>query len=170
VINARSMRHAGLGVLFVLGAAWGCGRPTAAAGDHAPSISVPPASAALAPGTAVVDDPNYSATLLLAGPCRHAQPCTLHAEIVAKGEYHINDQYPYKWKASEAPGQGVTYPKPLVGREDGTFEHMRAVLRVPFVAAAPGPVKVGGVLSLSVCSAANCLMYKQALELTVKVE
>jgi hypothetical protein len=164
------MRHVGLGVLFVLGAASGCGRPTAPAGDHAPSISVPAASAAPAPGTAVVDDPNYTAKLLLAGPCRHAQPCTLDAEIVAKGEYHINDQYPYKFRASEDPARGVTYPKPLVGRDDGTFEHMRAVLRLPFVAATSGPVKVGGVLSLSVCSATNCLMYKQALELTVKVE
>jgi hypothetical protein len=57
-----------------------------------------------------------------------------------------------------------------VGRSDGVFEEKKAVLAVPFVADGPGERTVGGTLSLSVCSQANCLMDKPALEATVKVE
>jgi hypothetical protein len=48
-------------------------------------------------------------------------------------------------------------------------EH-KVTLKVPFVPASAGDKKVAGTLSLSVCSAANCLMDKQQLDLTVKVE
>ena len=46
----------------------------------------------------------------------------------------------------------------------------KVVLKVPFIAESVGDKKVAGTLSLSVCSAANCLMDKQPLEVTVKVE
>jgi hypothetical protein len=134
------------------------------------SASVAESATIARPGVAVIDDPNYTARLWSPVPCQHAQTCTVHAEIIAKGEYHINESYPYKFRVDAAPPVGLAYPKPVVGRDDGQFEAQKAVLRVPFVAAAAGDKKVGGVLSLSVCSAKNCLMDKQALELTVKVD
>jgi hypothetical protein len=58
----------------------------------------------------------------------------------------------------------------VVGKEDGTMDERKVVLKVPFVSEASGEKKVAGTLSLSVCSAANCLMDKQPLAVTVKVE
>jgi len=90
--------------------------------------------------------------------------------VEAKGEYHINDKYPYRFKLEDPPPQGLKYPKPVVGKEDGTMDERKVVLKVPFVSEASGEKKVAGTLSLSVCSAANCLMDKQPLAVTVKVE
>ena len=87
-----------------------------------------------------------------------------------QGEYHINDKYPYRFKLEDPPPQGIKYPKPIVGKEDGTMDQRKVVLKVPFISEASGDKKVAGTLSLSVCSAANCLMDKQPLEVTVKVE
>ena len=50
------------------------------------------------------------------------------------------------------------------------MDQRKVVLKVPFISEASGDKRVGGTLSLSVCSAANCLMDKQPLEVTVKVE
>jgi hypothetical protein len=118
---------------------------------------------------AVIDNTNYRAELVLSGGCEHTKPCVLNAIIVAKGDYHINDNYPYRFTAHNPPLAGLTYPKPVVGREGGEFDARRAVLKVPFSAAA-GERTVGGTLSLSVCSAANCLMDKPVLELPVRVD
>jgi hypothetical protein len=90
--------------------------------------------------------------------------------VEAKGDYHINDKYPYKFKSEDPPPTGMRYPKPVVGKEDGVFEEKKLTLKVPFVSETLGEKRVAGTLSLSVCSAANCLIDKQPLEVTVKVQ
>jgi hypothetical protein len=106
----------------------------------------------------------------VAEACRSGKACTVRAVVLAKGDYHINDKYPYKFVTQDPPQRGVTYPTPIVGRDNGVFQEKKAVLSVPFVADGPGEKTVGGTLSLSVCSTANCLMDKLVLETTVKVE
>lgn len=117
----------------------------------------------------MVDGPNYRVELVQSGGCERAKPCSVNAIILAKGEYHINENYPYKFTAQNPPVKGLSYPKPVVGRDEGEFDQHKAVLKVPFTVDASGDKLVGGVVSLSVCSAANCLMDKQALELAVRV-
>ncbi len=65
---------------------------------------------------------------------------------------------------------GVTFPKPLLARADGTFEEKKGSFNVPFVAAKAGKVTVGGTLYLSVCSEANCIIDKVPLEVPVDVK
>jgi hypothetical protein len=126
--------------------------------------------AASAPARPSLDNANYRAEMKAPGPCKKDVTCTAEVLVEAKGEYHINDKYPYRFKLEDPPPQGIKYPKPVVGKEDGTMDERKVVLRVPFVSETSGAKKVAGTLSLSVCSAANCLMDKQPLEVTVKVD
>ena len=130
----------------------------------------PNAAQPAAPGAASFDNANYSAKIESAGPCKKDQTCAASVIVVAKGEYHINDKYPYRFKLEDPPPAGLKYPKAVIGKEDGTMDERKVTLKVPFVPASAGDKKVAGTLSLSVCSAANCLMDKQQLDLTVKVD
>ena len=67
------------------------------------------------------------------------------------------------------PGDGVEY-KGDVGREGGTFEKTRAVLRVPFKATKSGSVTLAGRVSLSVCTDKDCVVDKPELGLVVTVQ
>jgi hypothetical protein len=152
----------------------GCSKRSEAATTNA--LVAPPLGPALespleSPSVSAIENPNYAARISLAGPCRKGQTCIMHVELQAKGEYHINDKYPYRFKVQDPPAEGVKYPKPAVGRENGSFEEKKAVLDVPFIVEGSGSTaSVGGTLSLSVCSAANCLVDKQSLEVTAKVD
>jgi hypothetical protein len=154
-------------------AAVGCGKVSEAAPSAAGAqgaTAAPNAAEPMAPGGASFDNANYSAKIASAGPCKKDQTCTAEIVVLAKGEYHINDKYPYRFKLEDPPPAGVKYPKPVIGKEDGTMDEHKVTLKVPFVPASAGDKKVAGTLSLSVCSAANCLMDKQQLDLTVKVD
>jgi hypothetical protein len=159
----------GLGAILLAVAALagsGCSKVSQASteGDKA---QAQPASA---PGRPSLDNANYRAEMKADGPCKKDSTCTAEVLVEAKGEYHINDKYPYRFKLEDPPPQGIKYPKPVVGKEDGTMDERKVVLKVPFVSETSGAKKVSGTLSLSVCSAANCLMDKQPLEVTVKVD
>jgi hypothetical protein len=152
-------------VLLLLGS-------TACKKDAAPSAASVEgaASPAAAPAGSSAATANYTATIALPAGCKKAQTCRAEVVLVTKGEYHINESYPYKFKASDPAPAGVRYAKAVVGRDDGRFEAKKAVLPVEFTVDAAGEAKIGGTLSLSVCSAANCLMDKQTLDLMAKVE
>src|SRR5262249_35986035 len=101
------------------------------------------------------DNANYSAALRPSGACKKGETCSVEVSLVAKGDYHINDKYPYKFKVDD-PAPGLKYPKPVVGKDDGVMEEKKLLLKVPFVAETAGDKRVAGTFSLSVCSAANC--------------
>lgn len=151
--------------LLLLG---GCSKVSEAAASEAQPQPASP-SAATAQATNAVDKPNFSVRLSFDGACKKGETCTALVTVDAKGGFHINDKYPYRFNVAEAP-QGVSYPKPVVRGDDVTFTETKAVLRVPFVAENAGEAKVGGTLSFSVCSDEKCLIEKQALEATAKVE
>lgn len=103
--------------------------------------------------------------------------------LATKGGYHMNDQYPYKFKVADPPAEGVSYPKAIVAKSDFSFteenknnpankDHKAdtAKVQIPFVAAKAGKATVAGTLYLSVCSDANCVMDKVPLELAVDVK
>lgn len=93
----------------------------------------------------------------------------IEVTLASKGAYHVNDKYPIKWKAAEPPPDGVTFPKPVLRKEDGVVTQTNASFKVPFVASKAGKTTLVGTLSFSVCSDANCLMDKVELALDVDV-
>jgi hypothetical protein len=150
--------------LAVLGS--GCSQSEAATSRPAADV---PASSPQA-GKSKVEDAVYTLEMKPAGTYKAGQEGLVEVSLVSKGDYHINDKYPIKFKVAEKAAEGVSYPKPLLKREDGSFEENKGVLKVPFVAAKKGKTTVAGVLSFSICSAANCLMQKQELEAVVDVQ
>ncbi|MBI5534908.1 MAG: hypothetical protein HY898_19430 [Deltaproteobacteria bacterium] len=125
---------------------------------------------AIALAAPVVDNENFKVVLEPVGPYKKDQQGIVRVVLTTKRDYHINKQYPYKFVTADPPAEGVTYPKKVVPRGDGTYEEKKAVLPVPFVPTKTGDVMVGGTFSLSVCTDANCLMDKAKLEISVKVE
>lgn len=158
---------AAAGLLVTAGLAVACSKQSEAAPATAKIDSAEPHAG---PQGDSVDQPNYTAKIALAGPCKAGDTCKAEVTLETKGEYHINDEYPYKFKLAEPPPAGLEFPKPVVGRDQGRFEEKKAVLEVPFVAKSAGDAKLGGTFSLSVCSAANCVMDKRSLETIAKVE
>ncbi|MDI1481415.1 hypothetical protein [Polyangium sp. y55x31] len=148
------------GLTFVL--ASGCGRSEAATqrGDEKTVVAKGPKA----------ESDSYAVEMKATGPYAAGKEGTLEISIVPKGAYHMNDQYPYKFKLVDPAPEGLTYPKPVLKREDGTFDEKKGSFKVPFVASRAGKAKIAGTLSMSVCSAANCLMEKLDLEVDVDVK
>jgi hypothetical protein len=113
---------------------------------------------------------NYLAEIASAGAYKAGAEGNVKITLVAKGKYHINGQYPYKFKTPVPAPEGITYPKPVLARADGTFDQSSASFQLPFVASKAGKAVVGGTFFLSVCSEANCLVEKVPLEIGVDVK
>lgn len=150
------------GLTFVL--ASGCSQSEAAPAP--PSIGAETAPIAKGPK---VDAEQYVVEIKAAGEYKAAKEGTVEVTLVPKGVYHINTQFPAKFKAAE-PADGVTYSKVLLKREDGKFDEKKGSFTVPFVAAKAGKAKVGGTLHFSVCSESQCVMDKKEIEVAVDVK
>jgi hypothetical protein len=164
--NTPSLSLVAAGLLA--GAAWlgaACNQSEAA---QAPAREkVAPAAAAQVAAGPRVDNPNYTISFRADGPYQQGQEGTAEVTVESKGEYHINNEYPFRFTPKE--GEGVTFKGP-VGREGGTVEKMKVTLKVPFTPTKGGEVKLAGKMSLSVCSDKQCLMEKQDLEVLAKVK
>jgi hypothetical protein len=144
------------GLTFLL--ASGCGQSEAATqrGGEAPAVAAKGPKA---------ESETYLVTMKATGPYAAGKEGTVELLVEPKGEFHINDQYPYKFKLVDPAPEGVTYAKPVLKREDGKFDEKKGEFKVPFVASKAGKAKIAGTLSMSVCSKASCVMEKVELEL-----
>jgi hypothetical protein len=115
-----------------------------------------------------IEADSYLVEISAGSPSRAGVPGSVRVSLTAKGGFHINDQYPYRFRASPAV-EGLSYPKPVLERADGQFEEKTAVFQLPFVASRAGQFSVGGVLNLSVCSPTSCIVQKAPLAVTVSV-
>jgi hypothetical protein len=121
------------------------------------------------PAAARAETASYVAEIVPSGSYKAGAEGSVKVTVASKGEYHINAQFPYKFKAAAPAPEGVTYPKPVLQRADGTFEATRGTFQVPFVASKAGKATIGGTLHLSVCTATNCVMDKVPLDIVVDV-
>jgi len=163
------------GMAFAI--ATGCGKSEAATSRGATIESAGVTASSKA------ETENYAVEVKAKGDYKAAAEGKIELTLKTKGPYHMNDQYPYKWKAADPPAEGVTYPKPILLRADFAFSEENksnpsnkdhkpdtAKVQVPFVMAKAGKATVAGTLHLSVCSDANCVMDKVPLELAVDVQ
>jgi hypothetical protein len=121
-------------------------------------------------GAAKFDKDTYRVEMKAGGSYSAAKEGKVEISIEAKGNYHINDKYPLKFKVTDPAPEGVTFAKSVLKRDDGKFDDKKGSLPVAFTAAKPGKVKITGALSFSVCSEANCVMDKIDLETEVEVQ
>jgi hypothetical protein len=142
------------------------------------AASVPAASARAAsstepsgaiPASAKLETDNFLTEISPVGPYKAGAPATVKVSLTTKGIFHINTQYPYRFKTAPAP-DGLTYSKSVLERADGQFEEKTAVFALPFVASHPGTFNVGGVFHISVCSPTSCVVQKVPLDISVTLQ
>ncbi len=158
--------------LVALGAA-SCDRT----GDARAAVAPAPAGSN-APGPSA-DTSSYKVEVKAVGSYKKGSEGTFEVVLATKADYHVNDEYPAKFKLAEKPTD-VKYPKEKLERlKDGDAwsvekcssgkDNCTIKVKVPFTPNASGTVKVGGTLHVGVCNAATCLIEKQTLELSVTV-
>ena len=103
-------------------------------------------------------------------------PATFDVELVARGGFHVNEEYPLSFRPVSSPA--ADFAKPRFDRDDGLVlepcaagarDACRARLPIAFTPRTTGAVSVGGTLSFSVCSAEKCLIRKVDLAVPVEV-
>jgi hypothetical protein len=106
--------------------------------------------------------------------CAAGVACTVALKLVATGAFHINDEYPYRFKADDAAG--VEFLGTDTGGK-GTFskgagdwqksEEKAGTMTVKYIAADKGAKAVQGTFKLSVCSAQACLLEQRQVTANV---
>jgi hypothetical protein len=136
-----------------------------------------PTASAAATATAVASAPDvkgnetkgasFTAYMSGAGTYKAGQSGTVTAVVNAIGDYHVNQEYPYKFTLNAAPA-GVSYGETVVRNVNRSEK--RASISIPFTPQSAGTHTISGVCSLSVCTSSNCVIEKVPMSVTVKVE
>ncbi|HEX9295793.1 MAG TPA: hypothetical protein VF881_08155 [Polyangiaceae bacterium] len=93
----------------------------------------------------------------------------LEVVLAAKDGYHVNEEFPYKFKTAADPGGVVSFEHPELTRAQGTYTKTEARFTARFQGARAGDAKIGGTLALSVCSAKECVTDRVQVEMPVTV-
>ena len=108
------------------------------------------------------------------GDCAVGATCTVSLRLVATGDFHINDEYPYKFKADDVPGVtflGTDAAGPaMFSKAANNWQKTGAqtgVMTLSFQGAEKGTKNVSGTFKLSVCSAQNCQLEQQPVSTAV---
>jgi hypothetical protein len=109
-----------------------------------------------------------------AAECTAGADCVVAIKLTAQAEFHINQQYPYKFTATRVEGVtflGADKDNPHVfTKSAGDFsidDEKNGTMRVKFKVAQKGAVTIGGTFKLSVCSSANCQLEQQEVSVAV---
>jgi hypothetical protein len=164
-----------------------------------PAGSVPSAPvASVAPGASAASSPTANAPPTPVAPaaaadCRHAVcgesffvdavakdgcssggQCEVSLKLVATGAFHVNDQYPYRYKAE--PTSAVEFlgtdptGKNVFSKPAGDWAQTGAksgILTVHLAPSAKGTSTISGVFKLSVCSEQNCLIEQPRVSVAI---
>jgi hypothetical protein len=160
--------------LVVLGAvAAGCGKDSRAASQGVDSASAPAQNANCGHSAC---GSNFFLDTAPGGDCAAGAPCSLSIKLVATGDFHINEDYPYKFKADDTPGVEFlgadaagknTFSK--AASDWKKKDEKTGTMTVAFRSTDKGQRTVGGTFKLSVCSAQTCQLEQQQVQATVAV-
>jgi hypothetical protein len=159
-----------LSLCLVIGAL-GCNREHAEAPAVSGAASAPRASAASTPEskpaagcahTACGEGYAIDATQDPGG-CHAGASCTVSLQLSALGDFHINDQYPYRFRADEAPGIEFAGTDPagknVFSKSANDWHKTDAKTGVMSVKlSGASAATLAGTFKLSVCSEQNCLI------------
>jgi hypothetical protein len=171
-MTARAMPYT-LRCLVAAAFLLGCGRDRRAA----PHSNVEPQAAPSSRGScdhAACGDQFFIDVVPGAG-CAAGTTCSVAIRLVATGDYHINDEYPYKFKADEAPDVEFlgtdSAGKNVFSKAGGSWAKNDArtgTMSVAFKASDAGIKRVGGTFKFSVCSPQNCELEQRQVNATVQ--
>ncbi|MEJ7597950.1 MAG: hypothetical protein WKG01_08595 [Kofleriaceae bacterium] len=98
-------------------------------------------------------------------PCAPMSPCEARLALSALGDYHVNETYPFKFVADDAPGVEVVGTGTFV-RDDAKH----GTLTLTFQAARRGLAKIAGTFKLSVCTDDECKIEEPKLAFEIPVD
>jgi hypothetical protein len=111
--------------------------------------------------------------------CAANAECKVDLRLEAGPGFHVNAEYPYKFKAVAGPGLAFLGKDPTSTETfskaagdfvlDASNEHV-GTMTVRFKPASKGNLSVTGVFKLSVCSAANCQLEQTNVTVPVVVQ
>ena len=140
---------------------------TSIASAVTPPLAAKPVSAHFAAAAFTVDASNP-------GTCKVGGDCAVTLRYQTTGEYHVNDDYPYRFTANDAPGVqfqgsdgGATFSK-----KTGDFQKASAtsaVMNVRFRAASAGTATISGTFKVAFCTDTTCTPAVQAVSLAVPI-
>lgn len=94
--------------------------------------------------------------------CQVDAPCEAQLIVTALGDYHVNENYPFKLV--------VTSPDVKVdGTGTFTAKGKQGTMALPFRATAAGTAKLAGTFKLSVCNDENCQIESPKIAFDVPV-
>lgn len=142
----------------------------AAASATGAAAALPPADSAASAAPAAPASSKFSEAgfdLVLEPKGSYASGQSGEADIVlsAKAPFHVNQNYPYKFKLKDAPG--LKYASMVVAKDAVKLEPARATVPVVFTPEAAGKHTVSGQLSFSVCTDDKCMIEKRDLALDI---
>jgi hypothetical protein len=173
--------------LFALMLGWACSKETPPAAEEARSPAggtattvspsepgtkaaaepkaVPEEAASPSSGQAKHSDTSFDLVLAPKGEYKAGQAAEAEILLTAKQPFHVNDKYPYKFKAKEGPG--VKFTAPVTSKEALKLEPMKATMTVGFTPESAGKHTLAGQFSFSVCTDDKCLIEKRDLALEI---
>jgi hypothetical protein len=153
--------------------AGGCGKDSRAASESQSDLGAP-AHHADCGHTACGS--NFFIDAAPTSDCAAGATCSVTIKLVATGDFHINEEYPYKFKADDAPGVEFlgadAAGKGVFSKAASDWkktDEKSGAMTVAFRAADKGSKTVGGTFKLSVCSAQTCQLEQQQVQATVAV-
>ena len=151
-----------------------CGNSKTEEAAPAPSAPVVQAAAPVAPTAPVasgpvVDDPTFELRGTMAGPLHAGQAGTVSIALSAKGDFHVNQEYPIR--VTFHPEAGVTLAKPELARADAAeFAEKKARFDESVTVAVAGTHKLVAEVDFAVCSASNCMPDHRSLSIDVAAQ
>jgi hypothetical protein len=112
------------------------------------------------------------------GACAANAECKIDLRLEAQGDFHVNKEYPYKFKATAASGLTFLGKDPsgaeMFSKAAGDFvldsgNEKVGTMSVRFKSANKGNVSITGTFKLSVCSAQNCQLEQASVTVPVVV-
>jgi hypothetical protein len=162
---------------FAFAFAFASGGPSEAAttrGDPAPTRALSPTGDCSGHAACTA---NFFIDVIVPSGCAAQATCTIALKLVATGDYHVNDEYPYRFKADEvsavrfegADGAGKNVFSKLAGDWQKS-DAKSGVMSVKFTPLEKGTVAIAGTFKLSVCSPENCLLEQRKVSASVVVK
>ena len=173
-------RSSAAGALLVLGISWaspfGCGKSRATAGKAEGAEPGPSAAAGQGAGVDcghAACGTNFVVDAMPTVGCRSGEPCQVNVKLLALGDYHINDEYPYRFVADGKPLVQFSGTDPggqtVFSKTAGDWQKIDAktgAMAVHLFVSSPGSYTISGTFKLSVCSGANCVLDQRPVSAT----
>ena len=125
----------------------------------------PPPAASKTAGTALAEKSFFRIEPGPRTPCTAGTQCEARLAFSALGDYHVNDQYPFKFVADGVAGIAID--------GTGTFtqdDPKHGMMTIKFRTMKRGAVKLAGTFKLSVCTDEKCEIEEPKLAFEVPVD